>query len=352
MGTGTICKRSTLGCLDSLIPGDERPDGLIVDKLRKRPAVRTGVARPDGARPGGTRPGDASPRLIEDELRKRPAVRPGARPTGTIPDSTRLPTGPTFFQKKIPELSDKAKKELTGEIKAAVEEFNKFDDIKGYPDGGLLIDLDDFQFQKNGVNAALNSYVSASNQIQKDVQTDEYKEIYATLTSGKVPSYEKFKQERVRKKNGGSIEYGDVGAYLRYTRTSLMQSHIIEKAQEEKKTGKRTELYRLQGAYEGWEEEYTENSKITIDRFWSTSEGDFLEHGKTKIEEDAFNEISKVRIHINVKDKACGAKLNNNEDQREVLIPPGTQFEVKSKEYNKDDKKYDVHLVCLEKSKT
>jgi hypothetical protein len=115
----------------------------------------------------------------------------------------------------------------------------------------------------------------------------------------------------------------------------------------------------LQGAYEGWEEEYTENSEITIDRFWSTSEGTFLEHGKTKnsatgepIEEEAFNEISKVRIHINVKDKACGAKLNNNEDQREVLIPPGTQFKVTSKEKNEDDGTFDVHLDCLEKSKT
>lgn len=112
----------------------------------------------------------------------------------------------------------------------------------------------------------------------------------------------------------------------------------------------------LLGAYEGWEAEYTENSEIVIDRFWSTSEGKndktFLEHGKTKIEKEAFNEISKVRIHINVKDKACGAKLNNNEDQREVLIPPGTQFKVTSKEKNEDDGTFDVHLDCLEKSKT
>ena len=58
--TGMICKRSTFGCVDTLIPGDARPrHGLIVDKLRKPPAVR----------PGGT------------------------GPTGTIPDNTRPPTG-------------------------------------------------------------------------------------------------------------------------------------------------------------------------------------------------------------------------------------------------------------------
>ena len=58
--TGMICKRSTFGCVDTLIPGDARPrHGLIVDKLRKPPAVR----------PGGT------------------------EPTGTIPDNTRPPTG-------------------------------------------------------------------------------------------------------------------------------------------------------------------------------------------------------------------------------------------------------------------
>ena len=134
---------------------------------------------------------------------------------------------------------------MSGEIKAAVTEFNEFDDVKNYPDGLLQKDLDDFQFLKNGVNAALNSYVSASNQIQNDVQTDEYKEIYASLTSGKAAgTYAKFKQERIEK-NGGSFEFEDVDDYLRYTRTSLMQSHIIEKEQEEK--GKRNELYRLQG---------------------------------------------------------------------------------------------------------
>ena len=129
---------------------------------------------------------------------------------------------------------------MSGEIEAAVKEFNEFEDIKNI---GFQKNLDNFQ--KNGVNAALNSYVSASNQIQNDVQTDEYKEIYASLTSGKAAgTYAKFKQERIEK-NGGSFEFGDVDDYLRYTRTSLMQSHIIEKEQEEK--GKRNELYRLQG---------------------------------------------------------------------------------------------------------
>ena len=129
---------------------------------------------------------------------------------------------------------------MSGEIKAAVKEFNEFEDIKNI---GFQKNLDNFQ--KNGVNAALNSYVSASNQIQNDVQTDEYKEIYASLTSGKAAgTYAKFKQERIEK-NGGSFEFEDVDDYLRYTRTSLMQSHIIEKEQEEK--GKRNELYRLQG---------------------------------------------------------------------------------------------------------
>jgi hypothetical protein len=142
-----------------------------------------------------------------------------------------------LLQKKIP---NEAKEELSGEIEAAVKEFNEFEDIKNI---GFQKNLDNFQ--KNGVNAALNSYVSASNQIQNDVQTDEYKEIYASLTSGKAAgTYTKFKQERT-KNNSGSFEFGDVDDYLRYTRTSLMQSHIIEKEQEEK--GKRNELYRLQG---------------------------------------------------------------------------------------------------------
>ena len=131
---------------------------------------------------------------------------------------------------------------MSGEIEAAIKEFNEFKDIKSF---GIPKKLENFQFQKNGVNAALDSYVSASNQIQTDVQTDEYKEIYASLTSGKAAgTYEKFKQERT-KKNEGSFEYGDVDDYLRYTRTSLMQSHIIEKEQDEK--GQRNKLYRLQG---------------------------------------------------------------------------------------------------------
>ena len=106
--TGTKCKRSTFGCLDTSVRTSVRTDGLIVDKLRKRPAVRPGGASSSGARPGGTSPGVAKPGdtlipvrtdgLIVDELRKAPALRPGgarsgAKPTGTIPDSARPPTG-------------------------------------------------------------------------------------------------------------------------------------------------------------------------------------------------------------------------------------------------------------------
>ena len=72
--------------------------------------ARPGGTRPGGTRPSGTRPGDARPRLIVDELRKPPAVRPSgarlgdARPGGARSGGTRQPTAKenihsTFCQK-------------------------------------------------------------------------------------------------------------------------------------------------------------------------------------------------------------------------------------------------------------
>ena len=154
----------------------------------------------------------------------------------------------------------------------------------------------------------------------------------------------------------------------------LMMSYLIE--QENMEINERQKLYRTDNFYRNWKKDFVQSKPLQINRFVSTC---MPENGKTFLTSDECELCYypddqgipyDMYITIDVpSDTPCGMNIRklsdytgyrgeSKIDQREVMIPPGTWFNVtkvqkgKKRLGDRDFKKYVViEMTCLSENK-